>query len=672
MHRQTTSEAASSVRRKLLKALLFVFAAFVLSLSICVGAWTWTLSPPEVARPEGAPLPAQAAPRIVASGVVVDEEGQPVEGVPVGTRRGDAGAFVYTDAEGRFALSLEDSANVRVLGAEAEPASKHVSFSVDDLRFTLVRRCPLELEIATAGRPGLTPKLSPVREAPPEEAQVRPVPGALVRIGAMGEDSDSDGPWAPLLSDAQGRVRLSAGPCDAWVVMVSAEGFDPLRMTSISPHTEATRILLSPGVLVDGVVSDAEGAPIEGARVDLEDTPTELDPVTDAEGHYEAWIEPLDGLEVRVTVDHPGYLSQTRTLRLAEDSAGVTLDFTLDEEAHVKVWCAGRPGESCEGLGRIYCTRPTLPVGRSCKGDAPKRCTCPGAPAAVRGGGEVARVAEGQDEVWLDFTGGGELRAEVVSEDAPSPCAVMMMRTPDHLLEDLGRGFFISREGRCDEEGLVNVGGLPPGSWRVFIVGPAGPRVFPQVSIRDGQTTDLGVIDLEDGGALRGQALAGLTEDPVPDAAVAAYLADEPMLRFPAGVDETDAEGRFKMEGLEPGVYEVRLLRAPFDPVEVEVRDGQTTELELWVGDDALAEDQGLAFVHGGAGELIIHELDPEGRAAEAGLQEGDVITGASFFGLDLDHLGEGAHEAVLAQYSGPGLSLQVEREGVSLEVDLE
>lgn len=653
--------------RRLLKILAGLLGLlFVLCLG-CAGIYTWRVLPPSgstAERPAAAEASAQRA--FTVAGVIVDADGLPAEGVWVagGQPRSFlrlAESTTRSAADGSFSLRMSEPGPVRVMGLIAEPGSAFVDGPVDDLFFSLAPRCALDVQVHVGE--GEVPRLLP--EPPELDA---PLGGAMVQLASIQEDGARS--WAlPRTADAEGRVTVDPAPCGPVALRVGAEGHVSWLLDRVEPDG-ALHVALPPAALIDGQVTDEAGAPLSEASVYIVGA-DDLDITTDADGRYQAWVSPARVEQVAAWKE--GYLREEQAVRLAPDSPGATLDFQLAEDVWVDVRCAGLPEDSCGSIEPIMCTRPMVMLGKQCNGGDVVRCRCPGAPAAVRGGGQVARVEPGQREVWLDFSGGGAVIGEVWLEGEPAAsCRVEMVRAPEGLFEDIGRGMLVSRRVRCDEEGRFEARGLTPGTWRFDARQSGRTRITPELIVREGQTTDLGRIELGAGGTIRGLVLNGLTDDPIVGAPVMVALADDPILRMPINGDNTDHEGGFYVSGLPPGDYRVSVVYAPFASEEVRLLGEETVDVELWLGHDELPEEQGFTFVRGGAGELLISDLDPEGLAAEAGLVDEDVVVGASLFGFDLARAHPELFEQVLSRYSGPGLTLQVERGGEVVEIELE
>ncbi|MCB9759870.1 MAG: carboxypeptidase regulatory-like domain-containing protein [Alphaproteobacteria bacterium] len=637
----------------------------------CLGLYGWIVTPTSAPY---TPAPAPTPTPLAASGQVVFEDGAPAPGVTVaGTFRGTAAGLrvTRTDAEGRFSLALPGPGTVAVLSAFARPPREAVDQSRDDLRFVVPPLCDLELTV----------RVDPQATAPrliaglPEGPDLEPLAGARIRMLPQIQQILPEGPEEELpggQTDAEGLWRAEGVPCDRLPLELTAEGWASPALWSLRLDGEpAWTAILAPAALLDGVVQDTDGAPLSGALIAIDGGEGAF-ALTDREGRYARWVVPT-GVKA-VTASAEGYLEERRPLTLAPDSAGATLDFALAPLNEVTVYCAGLPGESCDGVSPLFCTRPLVMIGEQCGFLEPITCRCPGEGAVVRGGGKAVQVAPDQREVWLDFTRDGGITGTLVGADgAPAEgCVVAAVRAPTALLEDAGRGLILERNTLCDDEGgAFTLQGLIEGTWRLELRGDGKRRILPEVDVRPGQLTDVGAVRLDGGGRIDGVVLDGLTGEPMRDVPVALGLDGDPLLSMPVHGDRSDDEGRFGFEGLEPDDYRVFALTDPFSEQAVPLSEGAEVALVLEIGDNRSLAEAGLTLYTGGAGELIIGAVTEDSPASALGLQEGDVVLGVEFMGMDAATLHPRLGRALLSRYGGPGMTLVVDRGGRQVVVDL-
>ncbi|MCB9742229.1 MAG: carboxypeptidase regulatory-like domain-containing protein [Alphaproteobacteria bacterium] len=651
--------------RRLLKLLAALLGLALLLVLGCAGVYLWRVVPPSGSSARSSARVAEDAVSIEVSGVIVDAGGLPAPGVWVGggqprSFQALAESTARSAADGSFSLRLSSPGPVRVMGLLATPGQVQVTEPVDDLLFTLAPRCALSLSVHE-----LEGEVPALLEEPGGAA---PIPGALVWVAGVSEEGGRS--WGQLLrADEAGQLHVDPAPCGEVALRVAAEGHVSWLTDPLTPEGPL-HVGLPAAALIDGLVTDEGGQPLPDASIYVSGADAN-DVSTDEAGRYQAWVHPAR--VERVTAWKEGYTRQEREVRLAPDSPGTTLDFQLALEVEVEVFCEGLPEDSCEGIEPLLCTHPLVMLGETCNVGRSTRCLCPGAPAAVRGGGRVARVEPGQREVWLDFSDGGEVIGEVrLAGEPATSCRLDIIKAPDGIFEDIGRGMLLGRRVQCDEEGRFEALGLPPGTFRLEAFDHGARAILAEVEVREGEVTDVGVLHLGEGSVIEGFAFNGLTGEPAQNLMIMVALAHDPLLSMPVNGDNTDAKGHFEVRGLPPGDYRVFAVTAPFSGEELTLGEDDVAELELHIGDDALSEGRGFSFVRGGAGELLVSELHPEGLAARSGLREGDVVVGAELFGLDLARAHPDFFEEVLARYSGPGLTLQVDRGGSLTEVELE
>ncbi len=352
---------------------------------------------------------------------------------------------------------------------------------------------------------------------------------------------------------------------------------------------------------------------------------------------------------------------------------GATVDFVLRASRQVIVHCAGLPDDSCSTVAPLFCTSPLWLWGKTCNRSSGV-CTCPGGSAAIRGGGESVAVGPEDTEVWLDFRGLGSVEGRAFIGDEPVRCSVDLLRTPEGL-EDLPRGIVAARHGDCDLDGRFAIDGLHAGTWRLTVTARGEDLVLPSIRVR-GDRVDLGDQDLTQGARIRGRVVDELTGAPASDAIVLVQPGEEGRLALFATGDDTNADGEYEVEGLPAGLWRITALqRDNLDPTGgrlVRVGDNEDLELDLFIGGRALADDRGFELVTGGAGELVVERVPEDSEAARAGLEQGDEIVGASLFGLDLSSVHPNLPRLLLHHWSGPGVRLEVVRDGVRQSIELD
>ncbi len=601
-----------------------------------------------VTRTEG---PASDPSTYTVSGRVVYEDGRPAPDIEIEVRRDSDNRQhgTFTDDAGGFALEVTGPGQVRPEDLPSTPWYFPVDGPRDDLEFVVPELCPVDVTVVDAeGRP-----------VTPGKAAARVASGAWNRRWTS---------YRPL--DAQGQVTLDHVACGVADVQAKAEGYVKGRTRDVD--TMATRtvtVVLNRGVGLSGTVTDTDGQGIQNANVSAGLAST----LTQADGTYQLQFDPTATTSVKVRARD--YMEQEERLRVDPDSADLVIDWVLEPSRELEVYCAGLPDDSCSEVLPIMCTRPWLPFGESCDRGDPTVCTCPAGISAIRGGGQSVEVQPGQTVAWLDFRAGGGLVGRVIKDGAPQGCSTFTIRLPEDL-SDIPRGGVAGRTGACDEDGAFEVLGLDPGLYQVEVIS-GGQNRRPEPIQVDDTIVDLGDIDLDDGTDVEGIVVDGVTGQGAPGELVVAVqdVADGAMPGTSTAVSRS--EGRFVLRGLGDGTWSVFLVSRPLSPVSVKVADGGADkEPELETGAADLLDEQGFGLQTDDMGDLVVSDLDPEGAAAEAGLETGDALVGVTVMGIDVGEYLPGLEsqvlDAVLEHYSGPGVGLVVDRDGERIEIELE
>ena len=505
-------------------------------------------------------------------------------------------------------------------------------------------------------------------------------------------------------TDETGRARLEGLPCGQTVLWAGWGEGSPLHgeaQATLQAGREPTVALsVTPAALVRVRVVDVQGSPVPMAMIAQQGGM--LGPGGEAvfaqeePGVFHVPVPVGGPVEVSVHAAEMGPLgseSYDEDLVLdvtLEDLAGADEHGVVDEvevelaiDRVVQVHCLGQPDEACTGVEPIQCTAPLVPVGTACRSQqGVTACICPPGAAAVRGGGATVRVEPGESEAWLDLSFGGGVTGRALVDGKPVRCVVSVVRMPTGL-EDLPRGGILGRSSSCDEDGRFRVEGVPPGDWYVEVQGAdyeglgSTPAAQAEPARVQDQMVDVGDVDLFGGGSIEGTARDGLTGAPLRYGPVMALRAPRSGGRSTPAFSDADETGHFSFSGLLPGTWEVFVLSSPFRRVTVEVEEGLLTDgVEVTTAEATVLEDNGFALGGSTGGALSVTEVDPEGPAAAAGLQAGDEVVGVTVFGVDStvlpDALSGRLASGLLGHWSGPGVGLVIDRDGVLMDVELE
>ncbi|RKH40572.1 carboxypeptidase-like regulatory domain-containing protein [Corallococcus sicarius] len=270
------------------------------------------------------------------AGQVVSRAGTPVPGIRVhlhSYHRNHAFQLTTTDAQGRFSILTTANPNQGILFAET---AEHDAF----------------VELKTLPRDNLVLTLQPgvFLEGTVRDDAGRPVLGAQVDAQPWDEGGPSE--QGRAVTDAKGHYRLGPLPPLAhWVEVKAAHYVDvqPLRHP-LDTNREPLDFTLRRAVSVEGLLVDAEGAPLPGRKVGLnEGSLFRLRPLvdttrTDASGHFVLDAETA-GPGV-LTVDDEAFIPQ----QLAVDLPSREVRMVLQRGARVSVTVLSAAGAPMQGL----------------------------------------------------------------------------------------------------------------------------------------------------------------------------------------------------------------------------------------------------------------------------------------------------------------------------------
>ncbi len=231
----------------------------------------------------------------IARGMILDPEGEPIaqanfevfaDGKPVSLGGPFGGNQGWTDMQGRFELTLPVGMN-----AEIRLTSFVNHFSKGQKRLPPFGG---RLEDVRAGRTGLVLRAEPLQFDRPLLVQVldpggNPLPGAQVYAKLMGKNI----PGANVITRAEGRATLRGLPeAKCWVnarVVPSHPESENWTAASLVVEPEGQEITLRLGraLWVRGVVVDAKGKPVAGAKAYAYHVQTQLgEAKTNAKGEF--------------------------------------------------------------------------------------------------------------------------------------------------------------------------------------------------------------------------------------------------------------------------------------------------------------------------------------------------------------------------------------------------
>jgi len=451
---------------------------------------------------------------------------------------------------------------------------------------------------------------------------------------------DPPKPVQQLATDPEGRFRFERlDPLKDWSLVVTHERYLRYETDTVVPVPEGgerrERITLFPGLTCSGVVRDASTKqPIEGATLVVESamaatnrrkSPGRLETKTDAQGAYVFYNTSLSPQQARIlTVSAPGYATQVinnfAMAALGEPEArfkNVQRDARLESKL--------QDFDLARGLsiaGRVL--RPDRRGAPGIEVEAMNQAGTVGSVGrdvtAENGEFLIEGLAEGIYLVRVVPTGNFDApalqRIEADSKDVvielfekatvvgrvldPSGQPLARFHVKARTANELSKAFgavMAQRSVKDSKDGTFELSGLPEGSFVIEATAEGYAASFSERfdATQGLATTDI-VVTMTRGGELRGQVIDATTGAGLSGAEVATldnnfiegdlfelFSALEPTALTKTSVF-TDAEGRFAIERMTPGEYQVQIKVRGFSTLttnDVAVLDGQVTELPL-------------------------------------------------------------------------------------------
>jgi len=406
------------------------------------------------------------------------------------------------------------------------------------------------------------------------------------------------------------------------------------------------RLQLARGATLTGRVVGADGLPLVGARVSVQDSApgvlrfTTRAAPTDADGRFT-----LEGLPPGRTSFSASHEDHLRTVRDLDVRPGDNrLDFRLERGLSIAGRVIDESGSPVLGARVSAGSRGRFSFGggNSVTSDEDGRFELSGVEPgthSVRASKEGYATAVEErlevvapvDGLLLTLTRGTRIVGNVLGVDFADLQTTQVMAGPTHRPA-------LPESGSLDFEGGFVIEGLSPGTWRVRAVADDGRQASEDVTIGEGEREVRVDLDLSPGGyqvsgqiTLAGQPLAGAT--------VNLSGHDQPQ----SASDSSDQGGRFRLQGLQAGSYTLTVHdRSTFTTVyrrQVEV-DGDldlTIEVETSVVEGVVVDRTTGAPLAGAEVELRSAEerqrgfLAPPVRTGDSGRFDFDGVAAGDY-----------------------------------------
>ena len=437
-----------------------------------------------------------------------------------------------------------------------------------------------------------------------------PVPGVRLQLEENANEGwgEAKAAFLDLASGADGTFSRGGIPPGRYQLAVIPPSGFPYRLPnglSLMLRKGETRdkieIVLQPGDRIEGVVVDAAGEPVAKAAVSATVAFDRQQVETDAQGRFAIEGVPPEGVVEALTVVHADYLPQTRlNVRALDGTQRFILQQSNNINLHVTWALDNTPvtlyayrmfQPAVTGIdqlaGREELTvnsedgRAALNHLRSGKWRAEVTVLAPdGNPTDIRAGAtfELPAGEKGRD-IPIRVTGGATIRGVVVREADRSPLAGARVyftmpsdgfgRFPDPAAA------FTFPEGTSGAQGEFEFVGMPPGKFSLYAEFHTmrATRPIDVVVGYEGNPPPSELV-MAEGGVVYG-AIIGQDGKPAANAGIAtASLAINADGWLNRQSFQTDAEGKYRIEGLIPGVHYVWAY------VGQDARDEATVELK--------------------------------------------------------------------------------------------
>jgi protocatechuate 3,4-dioxygenase beta subunit len=396
----------------------------------------------------------------------------------------------------------------------------------------------------------------------------KPVAGAGVALyrttGGMFAGGMLPGsPAGRATTDEDGRFAIEGVEAGKIALRASARGYleAPLDLeVAAGKDLAEVEVTLKSGAVVAGRVLGPDGAPLSGARIEVVVGQREMfssmsgggRATSDGDGNYR--LEGIVPGQRSVAAEHPDY---RRTVKDLEVRPGDNrLDLSLSRGYEVAGRLVDGTGQSIAG-GRLTLggTGGGRATAATSGGDGSFRFAGvdPGSYRleAVKPGYAVAGrdvQVEGGPVVGLELRldGGGAIRGRILGLDFTQLAGVQVLAS--------GTERWQPRVGEVDYQGNYRIADLAAGDWRVTARQQGGRQAQGRATVTPGGEA---VLDLQFGGGftLTGRLVRG--GEPVAGANV--FLRSREVAANGSGTSNT--QGEFRVEGLEPGRYQLSVLQ---------------------------------------------------------------------------------------------------------------
>ena len=533
-------------------------------------------------------------PGVEITGLVVDAEGSPIEGAEVwasgqgsqlfdmtGRRGGEPQAV--TGADGSFTVRDRRSGervDLRVTHSEHQQASAPgvVAPNPQPLRIVLQAGARLSGTVL--------------------DATGAPVAGATVAVMVEEADVEPSGMGIrgfrfPVRNetDDTGRFELEQVPSGKLRLSASAQGWRTAELSALEVpaggELEDLRLVLERGATVSGRVFDADGQPAAGVWVRVEEDRTGMrfsqpaSATTSGDGQYL-----LEGVEPGTRLIMARNEDRETTAQEIEVGSGVNrLDLRFATGASISGRVVDGAGAPLAGASVMALTDARSWGGAEARSGADGAFTIEG----VRDGQYQLRATrEGYatriQEETVQVAGGSISGVEIVMSPGGTISGAIfgLEESQIPLINIFASGGPAQWSiGQTSHDGTYRIADLAPGEWNVQAMVPEGPKAQGRVTLAAGQSEATLDLDFTSGVVLSGQVL----RSGQPVGGLMVQLRGIDVAGWSSG--RTDHEGRFRLEGLEPGRHRLEVADFRSDlrhREEIELAGDRDLVVEIFTG----------------------------------------------------------------------------------------
>jgi len=447
-------------------------------------------------------------------------------------------------------------------------------------------------------------------------------------------------PYQKVETDAQGAFRFERlDPDKPWSLIVTHERYLRFESPTVIPVPEGgewnDKIILQLGLTCSGVVRDAQTKqPIAGATLVVESAMAQssrrksagrMEAKTDGQGAYVFYNTSLSPQQARIlTVTAPGYATQVinnfamaalgqpetrfKNVQGQGKQGSKVQDFELERERTIsgRVLLPDRRGavgfevEAMNQSGTVGSVGRAMTVENGefmIDGLAEGIYLVRVIGAKNYDAAPLQRVEAGSTNAVIELFEQGSVVGRVLDPGGrPLTRFTVKARTSNELSKAFG-AVMAQKNLKDSKDGSFELAGLPEGSYVIEAVadGYASSFSAPFDAVQGITTTDI-VVKMSPGGTLTGQVVDAATGQGIAGAEIATldnnYIEGDLFELFsalePTALTKTkvfsDEQGRFQIERMTPGDYQVQVKVRGFAPLatnDVAVLDGQITELPV-------------------------------------------------------------------------------------------